>query len=262
MPETLIFDHALIAVTDLEAARTDFETLGFTVFYGGKHADGRTENCLIILQDGGYLELIALTDPEVVLEPGGMHAGLFGPGEGWAGYALLSTDVRRDTEAMRERGLDLVGPLENSRERPDGERVAWAAAVMTDSEVPFFIEDVTPRGLRVPSEHGHHPNGVTGVSRVIVAVSDLESATARYEKIFGEGPSPVSSPVAGARVVDFKRGMTVITLADGSTPSISDHLARRGDSPYAVTLTTGGDVGELDITLTHGAPISLETASR
>lgn len=260
MSGTLTFDHVLIAVNDLRAARADFESLGFTVFYGGKHADGRTENCLIVFQNGGYLELIALTDPDDVLEPGGMHAGLFEPGEGFAGFALSSSDLGADTAAMRGRDLDLMGPIENSRVRPDGEKVAWVAAVMTGSPIPFFIEDLTSRELRVPSGHAEHPNGATGVSRLVVAVANLEEATDRYARIFGSEPFSSSLRLEASTAVDFTRGSTTITLAepDGKDSPLQIQLTARGDSPYAVVLATSGATGALNSASTHGARITLE----
>ena len=60
MAPTPILDHIVILVphetlTNLPPWLTD----AFTVLEGGRHADGVTENKLILLQDGVYFELIA-----------------------------------------------------------------------------------------------------------------------------------------------------------------------------------------------------------
>src|SRR3990170_2591942 len=57
------FDHAILAVQDLQATRADFHELGFTSIYGGRHRGGLTHNALIAFADGSYLELMAPTDP-------------------------------------------------------------------------------------------------------------------------------------------------------------------------------------------------------
>jgi len=55
-------DHIAIAVDDLDAAGSAFETAGFRITPGGSHPTG-THNALIPFADGAYLELIAIEDP-------------------------------------------------------------------------------------------------------------------------------------------------------------------------------------------------------
>ena len=52
-------DHIVILVTDLQTAIDDYRALGFTVTFGGEHADGNTHNALVPFADGSYFELIA-----------------------------------------------------------------------------------------------------------------------------------------------------------------------------------------------------------
>jgi hypothetical protein len=43
--------------------------------------------------------------------------------------------------------------------------------------LPFLIEDLTPRRLRVPGgPAAEHPNGATGVARLEISVPDVEDA--------------------------------------------------------------------------------------
>jgi hypothetical protein len=46
--------------------------------------------------------------------------------------------------------------------------------------MPFFIEDLTDRSVRVPDDERRiHANGVTGVARIVIAVEDLEPVPIR-----------------------------------------------------------------------------------
>src|SRR4029079_11181928 len=67
-----------------------------------------------------------------------------------AAFALASDDLDSDIAAVRARGLEIEGPLEGERLRPDGVRVAWRTAVPVDPRLPFIIQDVTPRAQRIP----------------------------------------------------------------------------------------------------------------
>ena len=51
-------DHVIVAVLDCEAAARDYDALGFRSLAGGKHQDGHTQNCLVPLADGAYIELV------------------------------------------------------------------------------------------------------------------------------------------------------------------------------------------------------------
>ena len=108
MTTHLRFDHAVILVNDLEKGTEDYRAFGFNVFYGGKHADGKTHNALIVFRDGTYLELLAPTDPTLLqsIDPSDQNGFLpmFQNGEGFGGYALLSNDLKSDVRDMQNRG--------------------------------------------------------------------------------------------------------------------------------------------------------------
>src|SRR5438045_2309113 len=183
-------DHVVILVNDLEAASADYAGLGFTVIPGGEHADGTTHNALIAFADGAYLELIAFRRPA----PDG-H--IFRPAEeGWEGivaFALLPSNIRDVIEAARDRGLEIEGPREGGRVRPDGQRVSWEIGRPDAHDLPFLCADVTPRDLRVPGGAARqHPNGVVGITGVCVAVSHLAASVERYRALLGAEPLPSS----------------------------------------------------------------------
>ena len=57
-------DHCIIAVSDLEGARQDYEKLGFTTAPLGNHQNKATANhCLMFPET--YLELLGINEPHV-----------------------------------------------------------------------------------------------------------------------------------------------------------------------------------------------------
>ncbi len=55
------FDHAIVGVGDLEAARLSWQRLGFTTCPRGKHIGWGTANYCIMFADD-YLELLGIVD--------------------------------------------------------------------------------------------------------------------------------------------------------------------------------------------------------
>lgn len=212
MTQTLSFDHAVLVVSDLDAAVNDYAALGFTVQPGGEHAGGYSHNALIGLADGGYLELFATVRSRhtELLRVLGAAPGVngvellaqdFGPvqarfmhsvaaGDGFADFALVSTALETDMERLRAGGIETEGPLDGARERPDGQRLAWRFGLPHAPALPFLIDDVTDRALRAPTATPDaHANGASGVAGVVIAVADLGASAARFSKLLGTGPS-------------------------------------------------------------------------
>src|SRR5216683_1921903 len=143
-------DHVVIAVDDLDRAVADYQSLGFTVYPGGVHHGGVSHNALIVFEDASYFEIIAYR------------------------------------QAARARGLNLEGPTPGGRLRLDGVRLDWQIVRPTTTDLPFWCGDVTPRKLRVPEGAvRHHANGVIGISRVRILVSDAVTSTERYRALVG-----------------------------------------------------------------------------
>jgi catechol 2,3-dioxygenase-like lactoylglutathione lyase family enzyme len=201
-------DHIVILVDDLETATAQYRQLGFTVNPGGKHPRG-THNALVIFQDGSYLELIAFWEPDYEAHRWHRHLG---NRRGLIDFALAAGDLAADVAALNERGIRYVGPNDGARERPDGVKIAWKTASPEDTgaTLPFLIEDVTDRDLRVPSAAATHANGVTGVERIVVVVDDLATATSRYAGLLSAGP--ISDGAGQAGTATFQTGSQKIEL--------------------------------------------------
>ena len=175
-----MLDHVVYVARDLAAAVEDHRRRGFTVTAGGEHAGGVTHNALVGFADGSYLELVAFRRPDPT-HRWWRHAA----NGGFADFALLSDDLAQDVSALKD--LVVREPAEGGRTRPDGVSLRWRAAFLR-APLPFLIEDLTPRDLRVPGgDATRHANGVTGVASLTIAARDQGSVPESYERLRDRG---------------------------------------------------------------------------
>ncbi len=177
-------DHVIYVAADLDETVADYRHRGFTVTPGGEHTNGLSYNQLVGLADGSYIELVGFHD---LAKAHGKHnwAPVAESGGGWADFALLSDDFAADVKALRP--LVTRGPEEGGRVKPDGVRIGWNVAFL-EKPLPFLIEDLTPRELRVPSDAAaNHANGTKGIARVIVGATDPPGAAKKYETLAARG---------------------------------------------------------------------------
>jgi hypothetical protein len=234
-------DHLVILVGDLEEAVGDYGRLGFRVAPGGEHADGLTRNALVPFHDGTYLELVAFVDPEDGRDNvWGWRRFL--PREGLVDYCAASGGLREEIGRLKGLGLGAEDLGEGGRRLPGGEGIRWRSASIAQEGriLPFLIEDVTPRRMRVPGGRAaDHPNGATGISRLEISV--LDPAKARRDL---------------AALADAQPGISTDTLKLGDCeifPVEGGERGREGPSAVGLSTDTPGVAGELDRTLSHGA---------
>ncbi len=259
MPLTL--DHLVILVPHLEDAITDYRHLGFTVQPGGTHADGATHNALVVFADGSYLELIAFLQPQ----PGHRWGGHAARGHhGFVDFALLPGSVGAVVADAASRGLAYQGPVDGGRLRPDGERLAWQIGAPPTPDLPFLCGDVTARALRVPEGSGRqHPNGVTGVACLTVAVSDLDASLARYAALLGQAGEHLPLTGLGLQQARLMLGPVHLLLvgpaAGAHGPAAQAlHSALAGRTAGVVGLALHGPAAaSLSLTRSHGAAIEI-----
>ncbi|KAK3109876.1 hypothetical protein LTR53_016412 [Teratosphaeriaceae sp. CCFEE 6253] len=170
-------DHVIILVpykdiTDPPIWVTDH----FILSPGGRHADNKTENRLILFADGTYIELIAFIDDD----PEKRRGHWWDLDYGIVDFAL-GTAEPFDYPALQER-LESSGsavcyaePQAGGRRTPDGLELKWKVTFplgATRGEVPFWCHDVTPRDRRVPvnADNTKHPCGVVGMAGVTTKV--------------------------------------------------------------------------------------------
>lgn len=230
-------DHLVILVRRLGDAIAAYRELGFQVVPGGEHPDG-THNALIGFADGTYLELIAFQAERP--HDHRWHEFLATDG-GLIDVCLGADDVEAILEEVRARGLGYRGPVPGARTRPDGMQISWRLGLQPEGrtgELPFFIEDLTPRELRVPSgDRATHANGVIGVRAVVVAVRNLAGAADLYGKLLGtQAPTHVADEIVYMVGTGTRQQEIRLAHSGDSDSPLAQRVQRQGGGPYEVLL--------------------------
>jgi hypothetical protein len=135
------FDHLVVAVRSLPEGIAEFEQLtGIKAAVGGKHPGRGTENALVSLGEGRYLEIIApQAGAKLAARDEGMRALEHLRIIGWA---VSVSDVEEGIKALRGAGVAIQLPQPGSRVTPSGERLEWSTFGLADQSLtvaPFFI---------------------------------------------------------------------------------------------------------------------------
>ena len=178
MPHGL--DHIVHAVRDLDAAGEFYGRAGFIVGARNRHPWG-THN-RIVQFPGVFVELVNVGEPELIAasRPGSFSFGGFirdflARDEGLAMLVLEGRGATADAAAFRAGGIGdfEVFDFEREAKRPDGStvKVAFSLAFATDAKALdtgyFTCQQHYPENFWNPAFQVH-PNGVTGVSGVIL----------------------------------------------------------------------------------------------
>ena len=226
-------DHLVVLVGDLEAAVVGYGKLGFTVTPGGEHADGLTRNALVPFADGTYLELVSFVDPTDTRDNVWGWRPFLQKGGGLIDYCAASDDLAVDVRRLASAGFEVSGPDEGGRRLPDGTGIRWKTARVRQEGrlMPFLIEDLTPRSLRVPGGKAtEHSNGARGIARLHLAARDATKARASLAAHTGAG-APAAMPRLG------RHGLALVTPGDGA----ERRLENLGPGPFAVELAADKD---------------------
>ncbi len=199
-------NHLVLAGRDLEAMRSHYAGLGFTVTPRGQHPFG-TGNSLVQL-DGSYLELLAVTAPQDVPDHRAGHFSFAAFNrdylkrhEGFSMLVLDTADARADVEAWRAAGLHTYEPFDFSRpaKLAGGSEitVSFTLAFVSHPGAPwlglFACQHHTPEYFAQPLylQHGNGAQRVQDVWIVGDAAPDLAGfmQTITGAKAVSEDPS-------------------------------------------------------------------------
>lgn len=186
-------DHCGLAVADLEPARALFSKMGFTLTpretltrpaADGSPQDSGADNHVFML-DKGYVELIAVTDPD----SGHMLVPRLARYMGLHIVVLGSDDVDALQARLASAGVSVSPCMTWGREVVGGGEARFRFFLYTgdscDEAVLCVVQHLTPDILR-PKALLRHANGATALTGVTLHVADLTQGVARYERLLGQ----------------------------------------------------------------------------
>ena len=209
-------NHLVLAGRDLQAMRSHYAGLGFTVTPRGQHPFG-TGNSLIQL-NGSYLELLAVTAPQDIPEhrAGNFSFAAFNRDylkhhEGFSMLVLDTPDARADGKAWGAAGLQTYEPFDFSRtaKLADGQEivVSFSLAFVSYPAAPslglFACQHHTPEYFAQP-RYLQHANGATAVADVWI-VGDTAPDLAGFMHI-----------VTGAKAISEDPSVTTLQTRIGA----------------------------------------------
>ncbi|MFT7597930.1 MAG: hypothetical protein ACI8TP_000850 [Acidimicrobiales bacterium] len=210
MPE---LDHLIFASGDLDRGIARItELTGAEAVFGGPHVGLGTRNALLTFDERTYFEVIAV-DPDQP-NPGRTRPFDLVPDSPprLAGYAIHPTgsETLEDVAArMRSAGFDPGKVAEMSRQKPDGELLAWRLTVDTsgvrfgDGALPFAID------------WGDSPSPATSLPSmgrlVSLVVSHPDAGVRANAEALGLAIEVTEGPVGLVATVDTANGQVQIS---------------------------------------------------
>lgn len=134
-------DHLILGISSLSDGIERFAALtGITPVRGGQHPGRGTENAIVGLGPGRYLEILSEIAPGSNTSGYGAthHADLT-----LVGWALQCHSLPDVVARVRAAGFAMADPKSGSRRTPDGSLLEWRAARVIEpgfDHAPFFIE--------------------------------------------------------------------------------------------------------------------------
>lgn len=260
---SLQFDHFVHLTPDPTKAAEDFQTVGLHAVQGGRHEHLGTYNTLSYF-GLSYVELIGIFDEQLVKEAGSVKYSLrdtFIENNLQAGpqrIALRSNNLEALAEHFRAQGLEVNGPSDFSRKRPDGTLVTWkllfAGKPSESITLPFFIEwdekdeerlsDLTERGVITPHELGN-----IQVDGAAFAVRNLQQIVSTWkERLQLEQSDVYEDTQWNAKAQRLKlQGGDIIFYEPLGEGKVQDVLNTSGEGLFALQLS-GSAPKEVTIT--------------
>ncbi len=253
-------DHVVVLVRDLDQAQAAFTRLGFAPTPRGFHSIGTQNHCLMFGDD--YLELLTVVTPHPVT---GWFSAFLARGDGAAGIAFASDDADAAHAGFVHAGIAADAPVNFSRpvDLPQGRIDARFRVVqLPPGETPgcrtFVCQHFTPQAVWRP-EYQRHPNGATGIRRMVIGTPDPAATAASYARVVG------GTPHAAGDAIELRVGDASFRFeaAGGAPRLLGLHLAVRDHASSAAALDAGGvpyrrmDNGALAVDAEHANGVAL-----
>ena len=235
-------DHVTAAGSSLKQLQANLAAIGIETVYGGPHSNGATEMALVSFPDGSYLELMA---PQANADAQALArqpwTKFMQANSGPCAWAVREQDVAAEVGRLRAAGIAVSAPVRNGRQRPDGVRLDWETAqVGTEPNgtfFPFLIHDFTPREQRAFPQGKPLNKNFGGVTKVVIAVRDLDASVKRYSQAYGI-PLPIKEVDRDFGAHLALLGGVPVVLAQPLAPDswLARRLAQFGEAPCAFVL--------------------------
>ena len=188
-------DHLILGVDDLDRGMSEFaRRTGVTPIRGGVHPGKGTQNALVSLGDGRYVEILAPSREPGIAADSRTAFQTLTP----VGWALHARDLTPVLDLLRGAGFTPSEIRPGARARPDGVRLTWQTAEVSGAGLdaaPFFIA----WGPATPHPSTQSPAGCT--LRSVTMTEPDPAALARFMAAVG-----VATPVRAGAV----RAMSVV----------------------------------------------------
>jgi hypothetical protein len=179
---TFALDHVVInTLFDMDRAANLMSQLGFTLTPRGTHSLGSINHLMMLEHD--YLELVGLPSGTDVLRKDVLESP-----RGLNGLVFQASDIDACQSLPRDSGLAMLEPQSFSRPVTiDGvEHLARFRTVRTAPELfeagrVYYCQHYTPE-LVWHRPWMSHPNGVRGLSELVIVTSNAEIDVPRYAK--------------------------------------------------------------------------------
>jgi hypothetical protein len=148
-------DHLILGVDDLEKGMAEFAAkTGVKPVKGGVHPGQGTQNALVSLGSGRYIEIMAPShEPGTTTDARTMFATLTP-----MGWALHTDNVGSVVATLRGAAFKVSDVEPGARLRPDGRKLNWQTAGVSGAgleDAPFFIQ----WGAGTPHPSSDSPGG-------------------------------------------------------------------------------------------------------
>lgn len=245
------FDHAIVGVEDLEAARRVWTRLGFTLCPRGRHIGWGTANYCVMFEHV-YIELLGIVDPEQFTN--NLDQRLAERGEGLLGMALAGRDPAVTHAALEHAGAEPPRDLKRVLELPGGDvtpefNLVHLPATAAPGMSTFVCHHLTPELMRRP-EWLRRSNGATGLVSAVVEVADPGADAWAYGTTFGVEAVDGTTIRLGRHEVHLRagaRGLAALTVAVADLSEAAERLDAE-QVPYEEVLDVGLRVAAEDAT--------------
>jgi catechol 2,3-dioxygenase-like lactoylglutathione lyase family enzyme len=239
-------NHLVLTGRDLRAMRDLYEGLGFTLTAAGQHPFG-TGNTIIQLR-GSYLELLAVTQPQDVVEHGrnnfsfsAFNRDYLARHEGFSMLVLDTASAADDIARWQAEGLQTYAPFEFSRKArlPDGAdvTVGFQLAFVSNPEAPwlglFACQHFRPDYYAQPQFMAHR-NGAKRLREVWICAKDAYRF-ASYLSIVTSSSARTDEP--GQTVIPTRFGEIILAEADAFHAAFGTDPPHPQDGPHLAGFT-------------------------